>query len=142
MTSYKLYPTFLFKLLAVVLPAAMFLCFLAFFALLIFKGGSKHYTFLAFTLFMLVVLSWTLISTLRIPHLIEWHDDNTICFVSRLRTVRLKPENIVSIKPDQFGRLKVKHARGKIELLSQFDNFHDFIARLKAVNTSVEVRGC
>jgi hypothetical protein len=142
MRNYRLYPIFLFKLLAVVLPAAMFLCFLAFLALLLFKGGSEHYTFLIFTLFMLVVLSLTLVSTLRIPHLIEWHDDNTISFVSRLRTTKLKPENIVSIKPDQFGTLKLKHTKGKIELRNHFDDFHNFIVRLKAANSSVEVRGC
>lgn len=30
----------------------------------------------------------------------------------------------------------------KIRLLSQFDGFHEFVARLKAANPRIELRGC
>jgi hypothetical protein len=51
---------------------------------------------------------------------------------------------IESIKPQggKFGFLVVRTSQGKINLLNQFDGFHEFIIQLKASNPSIEIRGC
>ncbi len=36
----------------------------------------------------------------------------------------------------------VKTSMGKFRILNQFDEFHDFLVRLKAANPAVDLRGC
>lgn len=81
---------------------------------------------------------------LSLPHRIEVAENGEINFVSLIRQKRVKPYEIVSIKPEasQFGFLAVKYGGGKIRLLNQFDGFHEFITNLKAINPTIELRGC
>ena len=81
---------------------------------------------------------------LRIPHRISVTGDGHIEFVSLVRKKRLAARDILSIAPDagQIGFLAIRTDQGKIRILNQFDEFHEFIAWLKANNPSVELRGC
>lgn len=81
---------------------------------------------------------------LRLPHTIEWSSQGTITFRSYLKSIAMSPRDIVSIQPNQstIGILKVLYGEKKLNVLSQFDGFHDFLQRLKAENPSVELRGC
>ena len=76
--------------------------------------------------------------------MISVSETGEITFISLLRRRSVSGGEIESIKPDrgQFGFLVVRAANRKIRLLNQFDGFHEFIINLKAINPSVELRGC
>jgi hypothetical protein len=78
------------------------------------------------------------------PHKIVLDPDGTIAFISILRIRNLSARDILSIKPEgtTYGFLVVRTERSKIRIIAQFDGFHDFLARLKAMNPAVELRGC
>jgi hypothetical protein len=85
---------------------------------------------------------WYFISSL--PYQIKVYGNVEIEFVSLLHRRGISPMDIVSIRSygSQIGFLLVKTNCGKIKLLNQFDGFHEFIANLKAANSSIELRGC
>jgi hypothetical protein len=87
---------------------------------------------------------WKCLWVLSLPHKIMFHQDGTIEFISVLRRRSVLARDVVSIKPEgtAYGFLVVRTARSKIRLLAQFDGFHDFLTRLKAINPTVELRGC
>lgn len=81
---------------------------------------------------------------LRVPHRIDVSDDGHIEFISLVGRKRLTAREIFSIAPDsgQVGFFTIKTDQGKIRILNQFDEFHEFIVWLKTNNPSVELRGC
>jgi hypothetical protein len=81
---------------------------------------------------------------LRLPHTIEWSSEGTITFRSYLGDTTTSPSEIVSIEPNPnaIGTLRIRYGKKKLNLLSQFDDFHEFLHRLKAENPAVEFRGC
>jgi len=81
---------------------------------------------------------------LRIPHRIDTAEDGHIEFISLVRRKRVAARDIRSIVPDagQIGFLSVRTDQGRIRILNQFDEFHEFIAWLKTKNPVVELRGC
>ncbi|MCL4504072.1 MAG: hypothetical protein M1438_19790 [Deltaproteobacteria bacterium] len=93
-----------------------------------------------FLVFVVVYLAWIL----SLPHRITFAGDGTIEFISLLRRRTVRAEEIRSIKPEgsQLGFFMVRTGRGKIRILAQFDGFHDFLTRLKAMHPTVELRGC
>lgn len=99
---------------------------------------------LMFGLFWLGVLSFMWYQVLTMPHRIEVDDGGLVTFVSILKRVEVPSGGIQSIQPrtGQFGFLVVHHQSGKINLLSQFDEFHVFLTDLKTRNPSVQLRGC
>lgn len=92
----------------------------------------------------LVVLGLNLIWILSLPHRITLAGDGTIEFLSLLRRRTIRTAEIRSIKPQgsHFGFFTVRTDRSKIRILAQFDGFHDFLTRLKALHPAVELRGC
>jgi len=94
-------------------------------------------------LFPLLVGGWNLFWILRFPHQIVLHTDGTIEFRAVIRKVSMDALEIESIKPANatFGFIIVK-GRRKVTILPQFDNFHEFILKLKQLNPSVIIRGC
>jgi hypothetical protein len=104
------------------------------------KGGPPEFI----GIFFLIMAAWSWYFISSLPYQIKVHGNVEIEFVSLLRRRRFSPMDIVSIQPygSQFGFLLVKANRGKIKLLNQFDGFHEFIANLKAANSSIELRGC
>ncbi|MCL4500461.1 MAG: hypothetical protein M1438_01230 [Deltaproteobacteria bacterium] len=92
----------------------------------------------------LVILVFYLIWVLSLPYRITFAGDGTIEFIGVLRRRTVRAEEISSIKPEgsQVGFFMVRTDRGKIRILAQFDGFHDFLTRLKAMHPAVELRGC
>jgi hypothetical protein len=71
------------------------------------------------------------------------HDDGAIDFISMIRKVQMQATEITSIKPANgtFGFLIVT-GKKNVRLLAQFDDFHEFVSKLKQYNPSVIIRGC
>jgi hypothetical protein len=96
-----------------------------------------------FGVFFLAVICLVLFSFLRLPHRITLAPDGSVEFRSILRRQVVRGEEIRSIKPSShIGFFLVKTDGATIRLLGQFDNFHDFLTRLQALNPRVELRGC
>ncbi len=95
-------------------------------------------------LLWLVVVGYVAYTYLALPYTILWQDDGMIGFKSVLRTFIVAPNQIRSIVPESWpiGFLIVKTQRGKLRLPNQFNDFHEFLARLEAANPGVELRGC
>jgi len=95
-------------------------------------------------LIFLAVLAVNVLWILAIPYRITWSRDGVIEFISLYRRRTVRPGEIRSIKPASanFGFFIVQTDHGKIKILAQFDGFHDFLGRLKAVSPGVELRGC
>jgi hypothetical protein len=94
--------------------------------------------------FFLAVVGFNAYWVLRIPNRITVTDDGYIEFIGPLRRKRFAARDIHSIAPDagQVGFLVIKTDRGKVRILNQFDEFHEFIAWLKTNNPAVKLRGC
>jgi hypothetical protein len=92
----------------------------------------------------LAILAWNGYWVFSIPQRILVSETGTMEFQSVLRRWVVTPVEIESIKPQNshVGFLTVRTARGKIRLLNQFDDFHEFLWNLKQMNPSVELRGC
>lgn len=99
---------------------------------------------LAFGLMWLAIGVIYLWFFLNMPYRITLTEDGTVEFISLWRRRRVRLDEIKSIKPagSQFGFLMVRTERRKIRILAQFDDFHDFLARLQARHPGVELRGC
>ncbi len=96
-----------------------------------------------FGVFFLAVICLVLFSFLRLPHRITLAPDGAVEFRSILRRRVVRVEEIRSIKPSShIGFFLVRTDGPTIRLLVQFDNFHDFLTRLQALNPRVELRGC
>jgi hypothetical protein len=94
-------------------------------------------------IFWLGIVSWYWYWVLSMPHTIVVSESGKVEFIGIIRKRMTALREIQSIKPDsQFGFLMVKTSGGKFRLLNQFDEFHDFIQRLKTANSAVELRGC
>ena len=96
-----------------------------------------------FGVFILAVICLVLFYLLSLPHRITLAPDGSIEFRSILRRRVVRVEEIRSIKPSShIGFFLVRTDGATIRLLVQFDNFHDFLTRLQALNPRVELRGC
>ncbi len=96
-----------------------------------------------FGVFFLAVICILLFYFLRLPHRITLAPDGAVEFRSILRRRVVRVEEIRSIKPSShIGFFLVRTDGATIRLLGQFDNFHDFLTRLQALNPRVELRGC
>ncbi len=105
--------------------------------------GSNGPPTVAF-LVMLVVALFTAYMWLRIPFEITVRDDNIMEFRSVLRRVAISPVEIKSVRAKRYalGFIDVRHSGGTINLLSQMDEFHEFVSTLKSLNPSIEIKGC
>jgi hypothetical protein len=139
---YQLYltPSFKFMLvfgLVVFVGMSIFIIFLA----PGFRGRSGPPPF--FGVFWIAGMMCYLFWVFRIPHKIILHGDGLIEFISVVRQIKVQAGDVKSIKPEgaTYGFLVVRAGR-KIRLLAQFDDFHDFVSNLKALNPSIVLRGC
>jgi hypothetical protein len=83
---------------------------------------------------------------LAMPTRITIDGDGRIAFHGWRRTVELRPEEILSVATGAWydpnhSQVTVRHAGGKMIFFSQFPDFRGFLARLKALNPAVEIRG-
>ena len=138
--TYNLYLPWAVKIILLI-PLGIFailaILFLVFGSL---KGGPPKFV----GIFFLGWVAWFCYFISSIPYKINAYGASEIEFISLTRNRRVSPVDIISIKPygSQFGFLLVKTNRGKIKLINQFDGFHEFIAKLKVANPSIELRGC
>lgn len=140
--TYKLYLSFMLPLMIFgILGLFTIMGLLLVSGVLISEGNGPPRLF---GVFWLGMVGWNWYWILSLPHKINFSDRGEITFVSLLRRRTVSGTEIESIKPyqGQFGFLLVRTAHCKIRLLNQFDGFHDFIVNLKAINPSVELRGC
>jgi hypothetical protein len=92
----------------------------------------------------LAITGLYLVWILYLPHRITLAADGTVEFISVLKRRTVRAEEIRSIKPvgSKFGFFMVQTDRSKIKILAQFDGFHDFLTRIKAMHPGVELKGC
>jgi hypothetical protein len=94
----------------------------------------------------MVVCGMFLHFALRIPIEIIIDDDHSVCFRGRLRTVTIPVRDILAIQtgqwfdPNRF-QLDVVHKGGKLTMINQFSEFPDFLATVKELNPSIEIKG-
>ncbi len=94
-------------------------------------------------IFWLGIAGWYVYWVLSTFHTIVVSESGNIEFVGVLRKRQASFREIQSIKTDsQLGFLMVRTSTRKFRILNQFDEFHDFLARLKTANPNVELRGC
>ncbi|MDP2479551.1 MAG: hypothetical protein Q8W51_01605 [Candidatus Palauibacterales bacterium] len=138
--EYRLYLSPTQKLL-LVLPLLAFVVGMG----LVFVPGSLSGEIpLPATILFLGILAYAAYYFLSMPHRIEVDEAGRVTFVSLFGSVRVNASQIRVIRPKatQLGFLVVEHARGKTNLLPQFDDFHLFLTDLRARNPRVELRGC
>jgi hypothetical protein len=106
----------------------------------IVSGPDTPPAFIGF--FWLLIVGWNLFLILRIPHEIVLHNDGTVEFNAVIRKVQMNAGEIASMNPANgtFGFMIIK-GKKNLRLLAQFDNFHDFISKLKQHNPSIIIRG-
>lgn len=93
--------------------------------------------------YMIAWGGFPILRSLTFPQSITMSSDGRIEFTSTLRKKVVYVTGIQSIKPEGLESLLVVRANGvRIPLWPQFDGFHDFLARLKAMNPNIELRGC
>jgi hypothetical protein len=81
---------------------------------------------------------------LSFPHTISLSSNGMIEFKSILRRRSVQAFDVKSVKPEwyAYGFLLVRTDQRTITLFAQFDGFHEFLTKLKALNPRVELRGC
>ena len=147
MTSPKIYHLyvqpqikfFIFGILGFLMLVGLFLIFLGLFHPI--KNGPPWFVGL---FFLVVVTVNGYYYVLSMSHTIVVLENGQIEFISLLRRKSFAVGEIISIKPhgSQIGFLLIKTNAGKIRLLNQFDEFHDFIQRVKNTRPGIEIRGC
>ncbi len=137
----KIYKLYLSKGLKIFYPVMLILIILFALANVIFpiEGLPRPIAILWAVIIICVCYQY-----LKIPFEIRVLDGSNIEFRSFIRSTIISTKEIKSIKPwhNAVGLLIVKHSKGKIRLLNQFDNFHEFISFVKASNSNIEIRGC
>ena len=83
---------------------------------------------------------------LRMPFEIVLRKDSTVGARSWLRTIELRPQDIISIHTGGWSdprrvQVHVRHKGGKICLFNQFCDFGDFLVRLRSLNPAVKIKG-
>jgi len=99
---------------------------------------------LIFSFSLLAMTACGLSLATRIPHTILYRDDHVCEFLASARKIVMSPLDIISIKPwaGGIGFFSVRHRKGTIIILNQFDGFHELINLIKSRNAQVEIRGC
>jgi hypothetical protein len=107
------------------------------------EGGAWPFG-TAFLVIFLILIGATAVKKLRAPSSITLHEDGTVEFSALLSRVTIRAQDIESIKPSgsELGYLIVQHSHGKVWLLNQFNQFHEFVLEIKRLNPSIELRGC
>jgi uncharacterized membrane protein len=93
----------------------------------------------------IIVCGMFLHFALRIPIEITI-DEDQVSFRGRIRTVKIPVRDILAVQtgkwfdPNRF-QLDVVHKRGKLTMINQFSEFPDFLATVKELNPSIEIKG-
>ena len=97
-----------------------------------------------FSVFWFGILGVFSYQVLSVPQTIVRHPEGTLEFKAplRRRVVAIGDLRAIEPIPNQFGMLRFRHGSGKVNVLSQFDGFHELIADIKSTNPNIEIRGC
>jgi len=115
-----------------------------FFVWLELFGGIPYHPPWEFILgIIFLAYSWML-PGLTFPSRISLSPDGRIEFANALGRKVIYAGDVQSIRPEGMtpGIFVVRANRKEIALSAQFDGFHDFLARLKAMNPNIELKGC
>ena len=84
------------------------------------------------------------IKSLKMPFRIEVMNDGRIKFFSLAGHIEIWPNEIIRIKQGalQAGFIDLKHSRGRIRMLHQFNGFYEFLHDVKIANPNIEIIGC
>ena len=94
-------------------------------------------------IFWLFALIWFWYVQINFSFEIRVSDDNRIEFRGFLKKTVVSPQNIkFLISLYTRGLLLLKHSKGSIFLLSNMDNFHEFVLFLKNSNPNIKIKGC
>ena len=97
-----------------------------------------------FAIFWFGILGVFWFQVLSFPQAIIHQADDTLVFKApiRSRSVAIAELRAIEPVPNQFGMLRFRHTNGKVNVLNQFDGFHELITAIKTKNPDVELRGC
>jgi hypothetical protein len=125
-------------LLAVLLGASAFFLWLKLFGRV---SDSPWSSFIALSAFW---AGYYVYQVLVLPSSTSFSPDGRLEFKSTFRQKAVNVNDIQSIKPHGLiPGIFVIRARGNtIKFRSEFDGFHDFVARLQVMNPNIEFRGC
>ena len=94
-------------------------------------------------IFWLFALIWFWYVQINFAFEIKVSDDNRIEFRGPHKTTVVLPQDIkFLISLYTRGLLLLKHSKGAIFLLSNMDNFHEFVLFLKKSNPNIKIKGC
>lgn len=108
--------------------------------LILTSGGP---TFLLVPLLAVAAWNWWVILT--IAYRVVIHDDGSLEWVALARRVKVLPEKVREIGPDNSGGIgffAVKHNDGKIRFINQITGFHEILIHIKIHNPMVTLKGC
>lgn len=91
----------------------------------------------------LLIIAWNWFFLLSRPYLLELHEDRNVVFVSLISRTVVHAADILAVRPALWGQGEpiVRHSRGRIRLLHDYDGFDQFLQQLKALNPGVETSG-
>jgi hypothetical protein len=109
-------------------------------------AGGAAGGFFTLLLFGVLVAGPLSLYFFRIPFEIGFTDEPMIELRSWLRTQRLSPYEVISIRTGGWNdpralNMVIKYKGGKLCLSNSFSNFRDFLLTLKSLNPSVEIKG-
>jgi len=92
---------------------------------------------------MVLLSSFGVYKTLKLPIAIETRDDGMITFESFVgqRTIAAGELESITHPTFQTGYLIFKHAHGRVRTRARFNDIHEFLSWVKQVNPTIEFRG-
>ncbi len=148
--EYRLHWTFNLRFVLIGMPAFI-VAFMVFSSVLLIIGafdldapGLAVMGLILMALFLPVSGVLIAMPYFRLPTKIQLFEDGRVRFEGRVRKTEVDADDIRAIKPGSWspGYLDVTTRRGKIRILTCYEGFHDFIARVKQLNPAIEIRGC
>jgi hypothetical protein len=90
------------------------------------------------------LLAWIWDVYLGIPDAVKVRDDDSLEFVSPMRQTVIRPGEIIAVTaaPLRLGFLDLRYRGGALRQINRMSGFYDGIAKVKALNPAVEIKGC
>jgi hypothetical protein len=83
---------------------------------------------------------------IKVPFEIAVKKDATLELRSWMRTIELRPQDIISIQTGGWNdprrvEVRIRHEGGRMVLNNHFSDFREFLVTLKSLNPSIEIKG-
>ena len=107
----------------------------------LFLLGWRWYPLSALLIFG--AMWWLARIIMGVPYRIVLTDDRTLLLTSVNREEVVPAGQIVSVKsiPLTLGLVSLKHAKGRVLILSDYDRWHVLIGALASVNPRIQIKG-